>query len=427
LNVPQLEKEIGIEVYATKTQGIGGRLRQFPEDFRVEEILANGSIARIEPDNIAHITGFGRYLICVLVKRNMDTLQAVQTIANRLGVDSDRIQVGGMKDANALTAQHVSISRMLPEQAANIETSKLRLCPLTFSNEKIHSNLLFGNQFHVTIRAIDHEESTIMKHVENANNELSKLGDCPNFYGHQRFGTSRPITHLVGKHILLGEWEEAAFTFLAKPSPYEHPESREVRQRLWDTRNYKDALSHFPPRLTYEHQMLRHLARQTRDFTGAFHRLPKKLSQLFVQAYQSYLFNRFLSERIQHGQPLDEPQRNEYKLTVDNREQLALPLIGYVQGVSAGEQGEIEKRILQEEGIRFDNFKISAMPQISSRGSLRTALMPIRDQKVDRTSKDNANPGKMMMSLDFSLMKGSYATVVLREFMKPTNPIEAGF
>lgn len=427
MNVPQLEKEIGIEVYATETQGIGGRLRQFPEDFRVEEILTNGSIARIEPDNIAHITGFDRYLVCVLVKRNMDTLQAVQTIANRLGVDSDRVQVGGMKDANALTAQHVSISRMLPEQAANIETTKLRLYPLTFSNEKIHSNLLLGNQFHVTIRDIDHQEPTIMKHVENTNNQLNKLGGCPNFYGHQRFGTSRPITHLVGKHILLGEWEEAAFAFLAKPSLYEHPESREARQRLWETRSFKEALSYLPRRLTYEHQMLRHLAKQSRDFTGAFHRLPKKLCQLFVQAYQSYLFNRFLSERIRQGHPLDEARSDEYKLTADSKEQLALPLIGYVQGVSAGEQGEIEKRILQEEGIRLDNFRVSAIPQISSKGSLRTALMSIRDQKVDKVSEDNVNPGEMMMSLSFSLMKGSYATVVLREFMKPRNPIEAGF
>jgi tRNA pseudouridine13 synthase len=427
LNVPQLEKDIGIEVYATRTRGIGGRLRQFPEDFKVEEILTNGSIAKIEPDNIAHITGFGRYLICVLVKRNMDTLQAVQAIANKLGVDTDRIHIGGMKDAKALTAQHVSISRMLPEQAANIETSKLRLYPVTFSNEKIHSNLLFGNQFHITIRAIDHQESTIMKNVENANSELSKLGGIPNFYGHQRFGTSRPITHLVGKHILLGEWEEAAFTFLAKPSLYEHPESREARQRLWDTRSFKEALSYFPLRLTYEQQMLRHLARQSRDFTGAFHRLPKKLCQLFVQAYQSYLFNRFLSERIRQECPLDEPQSNEHRLTVDNREQLALPLVGYVQGVSVGRQGEIEKQILQEEGIRFDNFKISGMPQVSSKGSLRMALMQIRDMKVNRASEDNVNPGKMMMSLSFTLMKGSYATVILREIMKPKNPIEAGF
>jgi len=427
LNVPQLEKEIGIEVYATKTRGIGGRLRQFPEDFKVEEILTNGSIARIEPDNIPHITGFGRYLICVLVKRNMDTLHAVQTIADKLGVDSDRIHVGGMKDANALTAQHVSISRTLPEQAVQIETSRLRLHPLTFSNEKIHSNLLLGNEFHIIIRAINHPKSTIMKHVEGTSHELSTMGGCPNFYGHQRFGTSRPITHLVGKHILLGEWEEAALAFLAKPSLYEHPESRQARQRLWDTRNYKDALSYFPPRLTYERQMLNHLAGQSRDLVGAFHRLPKKLCQLFVQAYQSYLFNRFLTERIRHEHPLDAPRRHEYTLTVDNGEYVALPLIGYKQRLSAGEQGEIEKRILQEEGVRFDNFKISAMPLISSKGSLRTALTPIVDLKVDKPSKDDANNGKKMVSLSFPLMKGSYATVLLREFMKPRNPIKAGF
>ena len=427
MTVSRLEKEIGIEVYATKTRGIGGRLRQFPEDFKVEEILTNGSIARIEPDNIPSITGFGRYLVCVLVKRNMDTLQAVQAIANRLGVDSDRIQVGGMKDANALTAQHVSISRTLPEKAAQIETSKLWLYPLRFSSEKIHSNLLLGNQFHITIRAFNHQESTIMKHVEDTSHELSTIGGCPNFYGHQRFGTTRPVTHLVGKHMLLGEWEEAALTFLARPSPYEHPESKQARQRLWDTQNYKDALSYFPPRLTYERQMLNHLARQSKDFVGAFHRLPRKLSQLFVQAYQSYLYNRFLSERIRHEHLLDEPKRHEYKLTVDNREYVALPLIGYTQHVSTGEQGETEKRILQEEGVRSDNFKISAMPQISSKGSLRTALMPLRDLKVDKPSKDEANPSKKMVSLRFALMKGSYATVILREFMKPRNPIKAGF
>jgi len=139
------------------------------------------------------------------------------------------------------------------------------------------------------------------------------------------------------------------------------------------------------------------------------------------------LFNRLLSERIRHEHPLDEPQRHEYKLTVDNREHVALPLIGYKQRISAGEQGEIEKRIIQEERVRFDNFKISAMPQISSKGSLRTALMLIRNQIVDKPSKDDANNGKKMVSLSFLLMKGSYATVLLREFMKPRNPIKAGF
>jgi len=427
LNVPQLEKEIGIEVYATETRGIGGRLRQFPEDFKVEEILTNGSTAKIEPDNIPHITGFGRYLVCVLVKRNIDTFQAIQAIANKLGVASDRIQIGGIKDAKALTAQHVSISRILPEQIGYVETAKLRLYPLGFSNEKIHSNLLYGNQFRITIRALEHSESVITKRIESANNELSTLGGCPNFFGHQRFGTTRPVTHLVGKHILLGEWEEAALTFLAKPSIYEHPQSKQVRQQLWDTQNFKDALRYFPARLTYERNMLSHLATRSGDFIGAFHRLPKKLCQLFIQACQSYLFNRFLSENIRRGLLEENLAKYASRLTIDNREYLALPLIGYQQKVSTGIQGEIERRILEDEEIQQSNFKIPLMPQISSKGKLRTAVTPLRDFKIDESFEDEANLGKRKKSLSFALMKGSYATVLLRELMKPENPIEAGY
>jgi tRNA pseudouridine13 synthase len=422
-----LEKEIGIEVYATKTRGIGGRLRQFPEDFRVQEILTNGSTAKIEPDNTPDITGFGRYLICVLVKRNIDTFQAVQAVANKLGVASDRIHIGGIKDARALTAQHVSISRMLLEQIGQIETPKLRLHPLGFSNEKIHSNLLFGNQFSIMIRALDHSECVISKRIEKANNELSTLGGCPNFFGHQRFGTTRPVTHLVGKHILLGEWEEGALAFLAKPSIYEHPHSKQVRQQLWGTRNFKEALQYFPARLAYERNMLSHLAMRSGDFIGAFHRLPKKLCQLFIQAYQSYLFNRFLSENIRRGLLQENPAEYTNKLTVDNREYLALPLIGYQQTVSTGKQGEIEKRILEDEEVRPSSFKIPLMPEVSSKGKLRTVVTPVEDLKIDASVEDEANMGKRKVCLSFALMKGSYATVLLREFMKPENPIEARF
>jgi len=427
LNVPRLEKEIGIEVYATRTEGIGGKLRQIPEDFMVEEVLLNGSKASIEPHNIASITGHGRYLICVLVKRNMDTFQAVQTIANRLGVNSERIQIAGIKDAKALTAQHISISRMLPEQVTQIKTDNLWLYPLQFSNEKIHSGMLFGNQFHINIEGVYHPTSTITKRLENTTQELLKLGGCPNFFGHQRFGTKRAITHIVGKHILLDEWEKAALTFLAEPSPYEHPESRQARQKLLETQNYREALSYFPSRLVYERQMLVHLAKQQRDFVGAFHRLPKKLCQLFTQAYQSYLFNRFLSQRIKDDMPLRKPIKEEYKLTLNDEDYLALPLIGYKQGVSTGKQGKIEKRILEEEGVSLQNFKVSVMPEISSKGGLRTALTQVIDLNVRKPSTSNVERSRRTVNMSFSLRKGSYATVVLREFMKPKNAAKAGF
>ena len=427
MNVPRLEKEIGIRVYATKTPGIGGRLRQFPEDFMVEEVLENGSAAKIEPPNIANITGHGRYLVWVLVKRNMDIFQAVQTIANILGISTERIQVAGIKDANAVTAQHVSISRMLPEQATQIKTSNLWLYPLQFSNEKIHSGMLFGNQFRITMRAINHPRSTITKRLENTNRELLKLGGCPNFFGHQRFGTARAITHTVGKHIILGEWEKAALTFIAKPSPYEHPESRQARQKLLGTQNYKEALSYFPPRLVYERQMLNHLAKQHKDFMGAFHRLPKKLCQLFIHAYQSYLFNKFLSQRIQDNMQLKKPLKEDCKLTVNNEDYLALPLVGYKLAPSTGKQGEIEKRTLKEEGVEPQNFRVTGMPEISSKGGLRTALTQLINLKMVEPSNNGANLSNKMISLNFVLRKGSYATIVLRELMKPRDPIKAGY
>jgi tRNA(Glu) U13 pseudouridine synthase TruD len=41
--------------------------------------------------------------------------------------------------------------------------------------------------------------------------------------------------------------------------------------------------------------------------------------------------------------------------------------------------------------------------------------------------KDVANSQKKLVNLEFTLRKGSYATIILRELMKPTNPIKAGF
>jgi tRNA pseudouridine13 synthase len=163
------------------------------------------------------------------------------------------------------------------------------------------------------------------------------------------------------------------------------------------------------------------------DFIGAFHRLPKKLCQLFVQAYQSYLFNRFLSENIRRGLLQESPADYTYKLTIDNREYPALPLVGYQQTLSTGKQGEIEEKILEDEEVQLSSFKIPLMPVISSKGKLRTVVTPVKDFKMDASVEDEANMGKRRVTLSFSLMKGSYATVLLREFMKSENPIEAGF
>jgi tRNA pseudouridine13 synthase len=453
LRVPRLERELGIEVYASQSLGVGGRIRQFPEDFVVEEILVNGSRAETSPAAPQPLAGKGRYLVCVLVKRDWDTLLSVKEVARRLGISHKRIQIAGIKDAKALTAQHVSLCGVAPERIRQVRIKDITLYPLRFCDEALFPHLLLGNQFHIIIRAISHTPSTIEQRVERVQGELSNLGGFPNFFGHQRFGTIRPITHLVGSFLVRDEPEKAALAFLAQPSPHEHPESREARQQLLDTQDFQEAARTFPKHLRYERWMLNHLAKRPRDFVGAFRRLPRKLRKLFIQAYQSFLFNKFLSQRIQRGIPLNEAQIGDYALNLDDhglpttqfiqvtaqsihsvekaltegRMRIAVPLIGFKQPPSDGIQGEIERETLESEGVSPRDFHVSSMPEISAPGGLRTALAPVIRPSIDGASSDPANPSKRKVALSFTLHRGSYATILLREFMKPRNLIKAGF
>ena len=448
---------MGIEVYATRSLGIGGAIRRFVEDFVVEEVLVNGSKAQVYP-----VKDYGeiedakkeRYLLCVLIKRNWDTFRAIREIANQLNINSGRVQIAGIKDAKAVTAQHITIEDVTPKEVKKIKVSDIKVRPLGYFRSKLSSYFLLGNNFHVTIRAVNHSKTTIKKRLAETLKELKTIGGVPNFFGHQRFGTTRPITHLVGKAIVQGNFKKAAMLFLAKPSPFEHPESREAREQLHSTQDFEKALKIFPKQLHYERLMLKHLAKKPKDFVGAFRRLPPKLRQLFPQAYQAYLFNKFLSRRIACGLPLNRVEAGDYVVNVERsglpmirmykivgaqklgefnqgvkkgRMRLALPIIGFKQSTSQGVQGEIEKEILEEEGITPEQFKISLMPEISAKGELRTALTELRDYSLCEISRDTANPPKYLVRVHFTLYRGSYATVFLREIMKPRNPIKAGF
>jgi tRNA pseudouridine13 synthase len=242
--------------------------------------------------------------------------------------------------------------------------------------------------------------------------------------------------------------------FLAKPSPHEHPESRQTREQLQITQDFKEALKNFPRKLHYERLMLRHLTEKPDDYIGAFRRLPLKLRKLFPQAYQSFLFNKFLSRRMASGISLNKAEVGDYVVNVERsglpmpnmhrianahtikemdkaikvgQMRIAIPLIGFKKHPSQGMQGEIERKILEEEHIVPENFEINTMPEISSRGELRTAIVPLNNFSMDGIQDDSANPSKRQAMLGFMLYRGSYATILLREIMKPRNLIDAGF
>ena len=374
--VPSIDKLLGIEVYVTKSLGVGGVIREAVDDFVVEEALVDGSKARINRAVAGIVLGSTiqrqRYLLCVLVKRNWDTFIAIKIIAKQLGIDQRRIQIAGIKDAKAVTAQHLTIEDGLMEDASKVNVKDIQIYPAGYLREAVSLYYLLGNYFTIKIKGIKYKESTVETRLSQTIKELEALGGIPNFFGHQRFGTTRPITHLVGKALVRGDFEEAAMLFLAKSSVHEHPASRQARQELQSTKNFKQALENFPRQLRFERLMLSHLVNKPDDYVGAFQRLPVKLQELFVQAHQSYLFNRFLSERVKHGYSLNKAEVGDYVVAIERsglpltsmaknvtaetiesiNEQIkvgklrvALPIIGVKQKLAQGAMGQIEKEV----------------------------------------------------------------------------------
>ncbi len=456
--VPRLEKQMGIEVYATRSLGIGGVIRRSIEDFAVEEVLVDGSKATIEQSTRLARLGSSfaesRFLLCILAKRNWDTISAVKAVADNLGIGVDRIQFAGLKDTRAITAQHVTIEGVSSDEAERVHVKDIEIRPVGYIRTELSSYYLLGNSFRITISAIDHPESIVRKRIARTMEELEQVGGPPNFFGHQRFGTIRPITHQVGKAIVKDNFEKAAMLFLAKPSPDEHSMSRRAREALQASGDFKRALQDFPKQLRYERILLRHLVEEPHDFVGALRRLPLRLLELFPQAYQSYLFNRFLSRRLTQGFSLNEVEVGDYAVNVERsglpllamnktvssesvvsinkliqtgKMRLAIPLLGYKHKRPCGLQGEIEKEVLDAEDISASSFKINAIPEVSLRGKLRTALAPLKDFSLNETAVDLIDPTKHKGNMSFTLSRGSYATIVLRELMKQRSLIKAGF
>jgi len=455
-NTPEIEHLLGIDIYATKTSGTGGQIRSVDQDFQVEEVLIDGSKAQInlsgkEPMALGASPQQQQHLLCILVKQNWDTFIATKNIANQLGLGQNALQIAGIKDAKAITAQYFTVENLPMDAITKINIKGVQIRPIGYLRNPLSIFYLLGNCFKIKITNVTQNQTIINEQVKQTIQEVTQLGGIPNFYGHQRFGTTRPITHFVGKAILEGNFEKAVMLFLAKPSSDEHPESRQARTNLQQTHDFETALKNYPKQLRYERLMLKYLNEKSNNFIKAFDVLPLKLQVLFVQAYQSYLFNRFLSERVKSGLLLNKAEVGDFvvgvertglpmvnisqTVTVQNqlkvnealtlgKMRLALPIVGFKQKLSGGIMGELEQRILQQENVIMDNFRVTAHSKMGGRGSLRTALTPVHDFKLLDVSKDG---DKLSFSLNFMLFRGCYATVLLREIIKPQNLVAAGF
>jgi tRNA pseudouridine13 synthase len=421
---PKSDRIIGIDYFVTNAPGCGGVLRQKADDFLVEEVYEDASYEG------------GRYLIVDLEKSNWDTHHLVREISRRLGISQRRFGWAGTKDKHAVTRQRLAILNLDESALEKISLPGVKMKVLGRSNRGISLGDLIGNRFEVRIRDLAIETETALDCVNQITGEISDFGGLPNYFGVQRFGEVRPVTHLVGEALVRGDVEGAVFTYLAMFFPGEPEATYAVRKALWETHDVGQALKEYPMYLRYERAMLDYLHRNEGDFAGAFDVLAPNLKRLFVHAYQSYIFNKILSHRLASGMPLGKALPGDVicfgkdglpdasrlqdvtpenvqavnRLFERNRAFLTLPLFGFESEFAEGLQGEIERKVLEEEGVEPAHFKIGENPDLGSRGVRRPALLAVSPQT------HLEDDGTLL--LKFFLPKGSYATVVLREYMK---------
>ena len=421
-----MERDVGIVGYLTSTPGVGGTIKSAPEDFVVEEI---SSPPAVSPE--------GRYAIAQVRVRNWETNRLVRAMARALHISRKRIGYAGTKDKHAVTTRLFSFEGVLPEAVHGLQLKDVDILDAFRSDRPLELGDLAGNRFRIVVRDLPVEPEIAAKTVEETARALRIAGGFPSFFGIQRFGSVRPITHVVGRHLVRGEFREAVEAYVANPLEGEDPESYEVRSALRDTGDIQTALRSYPKSYGFEKAILNHLAVEPTDYVGALRSLPFNLLMMFVHGYQSFLFNRTLSERMRRRIPIHEPVAGDLVLpadasglpdrsrtidvTCDNLERAAKRcregkawvsaiLFGSEPEFAGGEPGQIEKTIVASEGLRPEDFIIPEIPRISSKGTRREILAPFRGLDVQ--------VGEAAFSLSFELTRGSYATCLVREFTK---------
>eukprot|EP00579_Thalassiosira_antarctica_P012167 CAMPEP_0201914806 /NCGR_PEP_ID=MMETSP0903-20130614/4892_1 /ASSEMBLY_ACC=CAM_ASM_000552 /TAXON_ID=420261 /ORGANISM="Thalassiosira antarctica, Strain CCMP982" /LENGTH=736 /DNA_ID=CAMNT_0048450263 /DNA_START=98 /DNA_END=2308 /DNA_ORIENTATION=+ len=467
------------------------------------------------------------YLKFVLYKENIDTTTAAKDVGRMARLNPKRgIGYAGMKDKRGITTQFCTAYRMEKEQllavnarstnangaAENVAgggntstkgASIIKLGNFTYSDDECRLGTLTGNRFDIVLRNIDvggDADSTkkllVQEKLENAGKALKAHGFI-NYFGMQRFGKFHD-THETGIAIMKGDFE-GAVGIIMREKPGEYPQTIEARKR-WATRFEsidvsKDekaareaemkcarAIQRDMGRfMACENAILYSLSRNPRDYKRAFGSISKNMRSMFLHAYQSFLWNKVASHRIETGgstevrvgdlvltedkplekggggtsglkgksvQVLDEHDVEEGKYSITD---VVLPLAGSRIRYPGGSAGNLFDELMKKDGIKKTDFerigkidreialggdyrKLVCKPSDVTWESLQykdpvqpllqTDLMKVNGIDITATtlSEGSDNDTLFGMVIGFSLPPSSYATIALRELTKrPTS------
>lgn len=392
------ELAVGIESYGTSGGPCRGRAKSTTDDFRVEEVIST--------DGLSTDRKPGCFPLYRVEKRSIDTMHMAREISFNL---KSKVSYGGLKDSRAAAVQYVTPTSTRSAVPPSVVRDRFSAALIGYLPRPLSRASVLGNRFEVILRGCCEEVGSRVSEAV----ECARGGKVPNYYGHQRFGVNGPGTHRIGKAIVRREYESAVKVLLegsADGSPL--PRGRDV-----------------------EGMVVAELERHPGEWVRALRAVPLRLRRLYVQAYQSFVFNRTLSRAMAKGLDISAVQEgdNWAEASADGlltskvrgvREKPAgdavpmVQVVGYAHRDYGSRFDSCLTEVLESEGVSASQFYVQEMQEVSSEGAFRRPHLALADASwsIDRGA----------VTLKFTLSRGEYATVLLREILKPRDPAQAG-
>ena len=396
-------------------EGMGGTIKAVADDFLVEEITKNGVVLEIGRSYTPEELGIGKggedskFSVFVMQKKGWNTLQALKEVGAKCGRGIRSMGFAGTKDRTSVSTQLCSVFGAKPETVMGVHVKDIQINGAWPSDKKVDLGELLGNRFTIRVTGVRHPEN-----LAAIDRELGGL--FPNYYGLQRFGT-RDNNVDIGVDMLKGDFKSAAMRFLTDTTNESNEEAINARIRLKGDEDFVEALEYFPRHLKYERMLLNSLSEVDTDFGRAIRKLPRTLSLMFIHSVESYIFNREVELRVKERRM--EPEEGDRVCGADS---YGFPDINadapgtgkrFIVGNTVGYDtplNAVQKKLLGELGITQEQFRMKGMPELNSKGSYRVLFAPY----VGFAAQADGSEATMR----FSLPSGSYATVLLGEFIK---------
>lgn len=145
-------------------------------------------------------SGEGEHLYLWVEKRDVSHEQLLRHLAAVLNVSRNDIGSAGMKDRRAITRQYVSVPAVCESRLEDVQSDAVRILDAHRHPHKLRSGKLRGNRFDILVRDADHNAEEL---IEPIRKQVQQSG-FPNYFGPQRFGKDNSTLE-IGLELLRGE------------------------------------------------------------------------------------------------------------------------------------------------------------------------------------------------------------------------------